>query len=406
MFLLARIKKTEDVAIPTSRATIEAALFLALRLGAEKMMIVNIQTCELVSGEEEYGAALDRGDTEAEVMTFDPESTAITSLALMNDRPDGEEIPKEYDFLDPYIFERDKPHLKHLPYADDAEFEGTSESYRKFGRIKPIFYIQFERDGCIVRACLDGWKYLLYARANGIEKVYACKLSVGNNDDLLSIMFQLQRSNHDALMALYNMIMALWPKYFKGSGYRSDIREDELDIPTIGPDGKKLSIYQRIGLELNLSGNKVKFLRKVGTVNPLHFERIEISRFTLYAAYMECVKEQRGELQPVPAERPATYISTATPLPTFSEPSTTGNAEVAVSYTPTETSQDNVRNDAFPAGSQDEPACDGNHSHAPVMVSGIVLPASEDMPDHIVVKAICPYCKKEILIKINKNQLP
>lgn len=396
-------------ATPVSKEVLEAVVFLSIRHGVKNMMIVNAQTNELLCGEQEYAAANDRGDTEAEVMSCDPESPAITSLALLNNRSEGD-IPKEYGFEDNDVFEEDKGHSEHFPQEDDAEFEGTSESYKKYGRIKPVYYVEFEREGKIVKAVVDGWKYVCFAKANGIKKVYACKLCLGNNDDLLSIMLQLQRSNHDSCAALFAMIMALWPKYYKGPGFRSDMTDQQLSDITTEHDGKRLNIYQKIGRELNLSGNRVKHLRKIGLVCPLFFERIDVDRSSLYQAYLKCVDMEKGVMPEAPSVKMPTYFTNTTPVPQFSEPTTTDDNNP--SY--------NQDVNTAPVDSTEDIDTDDNHEqHAssnsteetystPVsntVVIGTVLPVSDPADDFIMVKAVGPYCHKEIFIKIYKTQL-
>lgn len=389
-------------ATPVSKEVLEAVVFLSIRHGVKNMMIVNAQTNELLCGEEEYVAANDRGDTEAEVMSCDPESSAITSLAQFNNRSEGD-IPKEYGFDDPNVFERDTGHAKHLPYADDTEFEGTTDSYKNYGRVKPVYYIEFEQAGKTVKAVIDGWKYVCYAKANGISKVFACKLSVGNDDDLLSIMLQLQRSNHDSLMALFYMIQARWEKHHKGQGYRSDAHDDkELDEKYLSPDGRKLNIYERIGLELNLSGNRVKHIRKIGLVNPDHFEQIENSRSSLYAAYLACVSEERGEEPPVPGEKPTRYITDQTEPSTFSSPTTTAGDEVNVNYIQP---GNNTGDDDPDFMGVDDTGPDSNSDSSYQERTNPPTTNHQSDDTYIIVEGICTECGKLTKIKINKNRI-
>lgn len=269
---------------------------------------------------------------------------------------------------------------------EEVEHEGTLESFKEFDRVKPVYFIQKEIEGVKVKAIIDGYKYNCYAKQAGIEKIYACELSGFESDDELKLlMAQLQRNNHDSLIALFNMIQVLWPIYFKGPGYRSDLEEKELDEPTESKDGgKPLNIYERIGRQLNLSGNKVKHIRKVGLVNSLHFNRIETSRFTLYAAYLECVKEEKGEMPAAPAVKAPTFISTDTGVPAFSSPTTT--ADVI---------SDNTAEEITTPVATD----------SPVVGEGIIETLSSDESEFITVRGICQCCNNETEIKINKNQI-
>src|ERR1041385_5688781 len=71
-------------AMPVTKEVIEAAIFWAIRAGAKKMMIVHAETYQLLAGEDAHKAAVDRGDTEAEVLMCDSASPAITQLAELN----------------------------------------------------------------------------------------------------------------------------------------------------------------------------------------------------------------------------------------------------------------------------------------------------------------------------------
>lgn len=371
-------------ATAVSKSVAEAAVFWAIRAGAKKTMIVNAANYQLIAGEEELVAAKQRGDTEGEVLLCDPNSPEIAELAALNEDPERTALKtgKVYGYISPQEFQRDPGHAEHLPYDDSTEFESAVESFKKFDRLKPVYYIEVLIEGKRVKLVVDGWKYVLFAQKEGIEKIFACKLLIGNNDDLVSILFQLQRTYHDSFMALYRMIQALWPKYFKGQGHRSDIKEAELDEAVLGPDGRRLNIYQLIGIELNLSGDKVKHIRKVGMVDPDHFERIEMNRFSLYQAYLECVKEERGEEAPVPGVKPVNYISTHTGVPVFTAPTTTADIT------------DGEYCEAEECSTGGETGVQKDAAEIPV---GTVVEVTEA---YIIVKGRCQHCGKETLLKI------
>jgi hypothetical protein len=388
LILLTAINK-ERVAIAGPKGTKEALVFMAARLGAKKMMIVNITTNELLVGEKEFEEAQQRGDTETEVLSCDPASPAITELAALNSDNSmaGLKEAKEYGYVDPWEFERDKEHAAHLPYDDVTEFEGTTESYQKYDRIKPVYYVEFYDGEKLVKAVIDGWKFVVYARAQGIKKVFACKLNVGNNDDLLSIMLQLQRSNHDSYLALYYMIEALWPKYYLGQGYRSDLTNKEFEEDTENPKGKKPTIYQLIGRELNLKPHKVKYIRKIGKVNPRQFIQMDTERPSLYAIYNQCNNQEKGVMPEVPAVKPPTYHSTSTGAPVFTTPTTTA---------------DHFDN------SSDSSATTGSHADSPTTANSIEIPIGEVVAiddEFITVTGPCQCCRKMTTMKIRKTQL-
>jgi hypothetical protein len=305
--------------------------------------------------------------------------------------------------LSPHDLERSAEHAETFYSPEETEHEGTLDSYEKHGRLKPVYGVRREKGGKLVNAVIDGWKYVLFARKNGIEKVYVCILTFPenadpDNGDLMKIMVQLQRSNHDSFMALFLMIQALWKKHSKGQGFRSDLTDKELEELTEGPEGgKRLNIYERIGKELSLSGNKVKHIRKVGMVNSLHFERIEIGRFTLYAAYLECVKQENGVLPEAPAVKPPVYHSDSTEPPVYSEPTTT-------EYT----SEQSEENDQ--SGSPDEDITDTPEESGAsndVHIDSTAIPAEDiqESSEYILIEGVCQCCGQLTKIKIDKTQL-
>lgn len=233
-------------------------------------------------------------------------------------------VKKEYLYIDPNKLTRSLQHSNTFLPTEESDYSGTSESYLKHGRCNPVYFIERTEENIFqpINAVIDGWKYVMYAQSNGIEEVFACKLTFEEAEDITKIMVQLQFSNHNTLSALFQIIMQLWPIYAKGQGHRSDLQESERDNDS---ENKELNIYGKIGKELGISGNKVKHIRKVGMVNPLFFERIENSRFSLYAAYLECVKEEAGEMPEPPSIKPPVYFTNSTEVPQFSEPTLTSS---------------------------------------------------------------------------------
>ncbi len=278
--------------------------------------------------------------------------------------------------MDTHRFERGTEHGEMFRYKTIEEFENLQESYIKYDRFHPVYYEQREVEGKIVNAIIDGEKYHQFAIANNLEKVFACKITFEEEDDRLVVMAQLQRSCHDNYMALFNMIQALWQKHFKGQGYRSDITEDELNKATDSSDGKRLNIYDRIGKELFLTGNKVKHIRKVGMVNPLFFKQIEIEKFSLFQAYHECVKEEKGEMPEVPSVKAPVYHTTSTGTPVFSEPTTTADEDFITQ----------------------EPIAGSNGNNTQVE-------STKSDEEFVTVTSTCSHCGEEITLRINKNQI-
>jgi len=287
-------------------------------------------------------------------------------------------VTKEYLMIDPRDLIRADEHLNTFPLEEGNDQERLMLSYLKYDRLKPVYYFEEDVEGKIINKLIDGDKYVQFSIQEGMQKIFACKLTFEDRDDLIKIMVQLQRSNHESLQALFHMIQALWPIYFKGAGYRSDLTEQELDGPTESADGSKaLNIYQRIGLDLCLSGNAVKHIRKVGMVNQLYYERIEIGRFSLYAAYLACLSEERGDEAPVPSVKEPIWVKTTTDAPEFSTPTTT---EVATT-TPA--------NESAPGDSEQQPVAATEDRQV------VVSKAVADNGGNITIRIKCPHCEED-----------
>lgn len=379
IILLSQIRNNL-AAMVISNNIIEAAVFLAIRMGAKKMMIVQAGTYELLSGEEEYEQALSQTDAEVEVMVCDTESPEILELAELNSQEHKKAASYPIEHINPMEFVRDVEHMEHLPYEDNEVCEGTEESYEKFDRVLPLFYVQFLQDGKVVRAVVDGWKYIQFAKKEGKETVIACRLLVGNNDDLVHLMLQLQNSNHNTFLALFYMIMALWKKYAKGRGHRSDLDDAEANEAMEGPDGKKLTIYERIGLELHIKPHRVKYLRRIGMTSPLELINMEADRTALYKSYGESVRRIKGELPSAPQPKPVVTSATRS-VPDTRATTTSNGSNGEGNYSPAQATGDVT---------------------STVTVAGTVVSRNEHQ---IVIKAICPHCNKPIFITIPKSEL-
>jgi hypothetical protein len=333
--------------------------------------------------EQQNNSAVENGTVEPEVLFAED-----AKLPANDAKP---EVKKDYHYISPWELTRAKEHIATLKYDDTTDFAGLTESYEKYDRFNPVYYVERDVEGELVKGVIEGWKYASYAQKVGKEQIFACKLDVENDEDLIMIMIQLQRTQHESLLALYYMIQALWPKHFKGPGYRSDIEEegfDETEEIEERKEGRRPNIYERIGKVLYLSGTKVQHIRKVGMVNPLHFERIEIGRFSLLQAYQECVKEEKGWEQPAPAVKTPVYHSASTEEPVDTAPnSTPGTDANNQSDQPTE-------EDDMPTGTG---KTTGNNREIPEGSTASVA------DEYIIVRGKCQCCNTETFMKIYKK---
>lgn len=376
-------------AITITKEVLEAFIFLTIRYGYKGAVIILPSNGQVLHGHEQLQKAADAGSTEVLAIEFDPDLPGLDELASHNRRSEGQSPIAERHYISPDDLERDPEHAAHLPYTDEEEFDDTDGSYRQYGKLQPVYYFEYIRNGRRVRSVCDGWKYVKFARKNNIKEIFACRLNIGNNHDLVTIMFQLHRSNHSDMMAWYRMCEALWPKYFRGPGYRSDMKDDELANIRSEHNGKRKNIYEKIGGDLSMSANTVKFLLKVGRVNPLHFGRIEKSRFTLYHAYLECVAEEKGVLPSIPAPKEARIIKDMTQPPVFSESTTTG----PVVFTSSTTTNDTYTQET------DQAHCDHNAGDHKVSAQAVIIADDEK---ELILEVTCPYCNRKFSITAKK----
>lgn len=304
----------------------------------------------------------------------------------------------EYKLIDPHDFERAQEHQDTLVTDDGEITDAINQWFEDNGFLLPVYYVIRVIDGCEVKVIVDGWKKVLYARERGIEKIQAVEIQAAE-EELISIMVQLQSSGHNGLLALYHMAKALYPKHFKGQGYRSDLTYKELDKPVEGKDGRKLNIYERIGRDMGIrSGNKIKHILKVGDINPLHFERIEISRFSLLQAFQECKKEEENFEPEVPKVKAPVYHTTTTAVPEFAKSDSTGGT---FDYTSNSTAEVAPDEKTERVDSDTENADEG-HSNED---SKTVTPRSYAADQRIrTVRGICKKCGEETEIEIDLNQ--
>jgi hypothetical protein len=304
----------------------------------------------------------------------------------------------EYKMIDPHDLERAEEHQDTL-VTDDAEItDAIHQWFEDNGFLLPVYYVIREIDGREVKVIIDGWKKVLYAREKGIDKIQAVELQAAE-EELTSIMVQLQSSGHNGLLALYHMAKALYPKHFKGQGFRSDLTYKELDRPVEGKDGRKLNIYERIGRDMGIkSGNKIKHILKVGDINPLHFERIEISRFSLLQAFQECKKEEENFEPEVPKVKAPVYHTTTTPVPEFGKPDSTGGT---FDYTSTSTAEVAPDENAEQAEADTLNAGEAHSNDQ----SKTVAPQSDAAGRRIItVHGVCKECGHETEIEIDLDK--
>lgn len=288
----------------------------------------------------------------------------------------------DYGLIDTDECFRSEEHTAMFNYSEEEEAEGTIESYIRFGRLKPVVGIIRMVNGKPLCALIDGNLYHEYAKAKGIKRLFACIITVNDQDDITKIMAQLQFSNHNSYMALFLIIQNLWPLFYKGQGYRSDLNDDQFDEQKTNSDGtRRPNIYEKIGKEIGLSGNSVKFIRKVGMVNSSHFKQIETTRHNLYAAYMACKNEVAGTEPAPPKPKAPTFIRTSTNNPPeFSTTNSTGVVPPDVNSP--------ANNALIPAASSVAPTTDDNGE-----------------TEFIVVRGVCESCGQETNIRISKSQL-
>jgi len=209
------------------------------------------------------------------------------------------------------------------PEEKQEALEWLDRSIARFGKLKSVYYVETIVDDKIKKYYIDGGSTIELYKKNGTEFIFAAKLELTNEEDILQVMTELQRSNHNSPQEEFKMYTALYAAFSKGQGARTDLEElakspDEVGIDEDEKKKRRASIFQVIG---NMMGgvdkNRVMYILKVGQVCPWYFERMVLERFALYAAYMDCKAKERGEMPAVPTVKEPAYESTATETPVF-----------------------------------------------------------------------------------------
>ena len=99
---------------------------------------------------------------------------------------------------------RSDAHKAMFDNAHDGNPEGILESYKRFGRLKPVFGIPQIVDGKTMCSLIDGNLYADFAITQGLQQVFACIITITNQDEITRIMAQLQSSNHNNYNALFH----------------------------------------------------------------------------------------------------------------------------------------------------------------------------------------------------------
>jgi hypothetical protein len=182
--------------------------------------------------------------------------------------------------------------------------------------------------GLLIKQVFDGWSRVTILREQGEEYIWAQKHNFNSENELLLKMTEMQTNYHNSYQEKFNMIKAVWHIFSKGKGFRSDLADEvtEEGHDTSSSDSKKVpEVYERIAKHLKMkSGTEVKHIKKVGLVNPMYFERMDSTRWSLFASYQECLKEEKNGKEDdhrpeLPAIKEPVYISSVTTDPSLCE---------------------------------------------------------------------------------------
>ncbi|PZF72579.1 ParB/RepB/Spo0J family partition protein [Taibaiella soli] len=209
-----------------------------------------------------------------------------------------------------------------LDPSEKNKKEHYHESIEKFGKIKPVVYVENEGQKLVI----DGWGFVQYAKDSGIDQVSAKCVAVTDNEDILQVMLELQFSDHNTPKQEYQLYKAAYRVLSKGKGYRSDLNEDE---ETESPENKRReNTYQKIAAMTGASsGKRVQYMLKIGDTNPLYFERMELDRMSLNSAYLNCKSEEKGEAPSAPKVKAPVFMTSETDPPDFNTSSQTPEPE-------------------------------------------------------------------------------
>lgn len=321
------------------------------------------------------------------------------------------ERKNEYEWLDPGVFRRHPLHQKSLLNPEEKKQTGYAESLRKYGKLRPVLYVepfkQFLVDGVTYepnkKYVVDGWGGVTDAMEQKLPYVLALKVEAETEEEIMQVIAEANSTYHTSYRSLYKLAKGLFDVHSKGQGYRSDKEEKDAEVDDENSDStevvtpnKKLTTYEKIGKMMGgLPGTRIKHLLLVGRVNPLFLESMDTDRVSLYAAYLQCKKEQSGvKPEPPTAKQPNYYASdTGTPQQGESTPTEgTMNGENnagSESAEPTPEALSNSEEESSQHQEDDEMGST-NSAEAPVF---------------IIVKGRCLKCGVETAVEIDINQL-
>lgn len=300
--------------------------------------------------------------------------------------------------MNPLELQRAPEAQETLSGANDETTDQLNKSFERFGRrINNAVAVKCNHLPNNPTYVVDGWAYVEYRCQNDPAPIPITLITVDDQETLSEVMITLQTSRHNSLFSSYLMIKFLYHQLSKGRGFRSDLHSEDLTMPENSEqdvENRKKNIYQRIGEIMLISGTKVKHVLKIGNVNPLHFDRIEKGRYSIYGAYLDCISDEKGEMPAPPAIKLPTYYSSSTQLPQFSESTTTAISRdqdsLDASEGPEEMEHDSIEEQTDIVNTEDPR-------------SSIVT--NNENTDFILVLGICQCCGQETKIKINRNQI-
>lgn len=294
---------------------------------------------------------------------------------------------KEYLMLNPNGLQQAPEHLRYLSTQDENaqqqdEFHDTTERVNAPVAVKRII------DGQPVYHVIDGLPTVQAHQAQGTPQINVCVLTLDDDNDVLLLALDLQRSKRTRLHSQFLLIEGYLQSYPKKQGFRNDVKSTEQTKEVAGVESPKW--YHYIAARMNVKPNFVKYVHKVGTVRREYFERIENSRYTLYQAYQDCLAFEKGDdQQATPKVSQPVYHSTTTGAPTFSESSSTF---------------DHIVDDEENTNS-DEAASEMSQSEEPTPIestSDHSTKAGNQPSSTKTIHAICPHCGEEVELPISE----
>jgi hypothetical protein len=227
--------------------------------------------------------------------------------------------------------ERHPLHIKMFGATEpmSSTLEWLHRSYEQFGKLKYVFAVQQVVDGATKAYIIDGFKSIQIFKQMGITTVKVAVLNLTEDADIAQVMIELQKSHHNSIAEEYGIYESLYAIFSKGKGRRMDLIEltnddaEETGISEEETKKRRETVYDVIGRMCGVSRNRVMYVIKVGRINPWHFERIEKERYALYAAYLDCLAEEKGEEPSVPPAKAPMYESDPTQAPAYDATSAT-----------------------------------------------------------------------------------